>query len=180
MDNAFVHYTIPTKEYIKPYIETNFGIPARFTPNSYFGIVLQSMIDNPLRVRKKKLEIEHRCFDKFTAPLALAFPKWFIMRREYALNISDLHIITLNKLFEEKFELDFHNFCLMYVLHGKQIKIAIEDFCTANKIEIDQHISYDALKKKEYRYRLENAKKLSKFTSPLATLKGFSYVRTIS
>jgi hypothetical protein len=77
------------------------------------------------------------------------------------------NISYLNKHFEEKFEEELCRHCFLLNLFGIEIKEALEDFCKRQNIEIEEDITYEALKKKEYRERKKLEEKLSKAVLPV-------------
>jgi hypothetical protein len=52
-------------------------------------------------------------------------------------------------------------------LTGIEFKDALEDFCKRYNIEIEEDITFEALKKKEYRERKKLKEKLSKLVPPI-------------
>ena len=148
------HYsiTIPTKPYLKKYIESLYGKPVVFTQDNYFGMSLTGFLNRKFFVRHNE-SITHKRFDEFSAGLQLYFPRWWITQSHFGTDLPKMNIIYLNKTFEERLEEDLSRHCIILDLIGIQIKDSIEDFCKMHCIEIDEDITMDALKKKEYRFR---------------------------
>lgn len=86
------------------------------------------------------------------------FPRYWAYQYKFKTQLPKCNIIYLNKHFEERFEEDLYKFCLVQTASGMQIKNALEAFCKLHHIEIEEDITYDALKQKEYRKRKEVAR----------------------
>jgi hypothetical protein len=148
---------IPTKPYLKQYLESLYGDPITFSTDNYFGISLLGFLEKKF-YRKQTEAITHRQVDRFTSPLKVLLPKWWLTKSDFGTEIPEKNIILLNKLFEERFEEDLCKHCLLFAAVGVEIKIVIEEFCRIHNIEIETHITAEALKKKEYRYRISKQK----------------------
>ena len=148
------HYsiTIPTKPYLKKYIQSLYGSPVVFTKENYFGMSVLGFMDRKFYFRESK-ELVHRYFDKFSDPMQMYFPRWWMLQAHYGTDLPPQNIVSINKLFEERFEGDMCMHALLHSICGVQIKDALEDFCNLHHIIIDEDISYDALIKKESRTR---------------------------
>jgi hypothetical protein len=164
------HYPIclPTKAYLKPYLESLYGSPVIINPNNTFGVLLSSLLHRPRRLHERKDVIEYRVFDKFNTQLLVYLPKWWLTKYEFGHTLEEEQIISLNKFFEEQFEERLVEHCSLAIIYHVEIKKALEEFCWRHKIEIEEHITYDALKKKEYRARKEKEK-----TADLSTENSF-------
>jgi hypothetical protein len=97
--------------------------------------------------------LHYRVFDKFDTKLNIHFSSY---QKEICLN--EHSIISFNKFFEERFEEDLCKHCELAMIYKVEIKKSLEEFCWRHHIEIDRDITFDALKKKEYRHR-ESLKK---------------------
>ncbi|MEJ7830818.1 MAG: hypothetical protein WKF91_21615 [Segetibacter sp.] len=144
--------TIPTKPYLKKYLQALYGEPLFFTINNHFGICIAAFLWRPIQFHHRKELLKIRT-DKFEDKLTINLPMAFLTARQSGFYISDNHIITLNKLFENRFEEDLWRFCMAMNLRKRETKDAIEDFCYVYKISIDDDITFEALKKKEWRFR---------------------------
>jgi hypothetical protein len=67
--------------------------------------------------------------------------------------ISDQHTIILNKLFETKFAEELWKMTTIMNILGIETKDALIEICNTYGIVIDDDITFDALKQKEFRYR---------------------------
>lgn len=80
------------------------------------------------------------------------------------------HIIAINQFWKKSFDHQLHLFCMKYVNKEARFagySMAIEAFARMNGIDIDQDISFDGLKKAEYRFRTK-----TKLTSISQIIKG--------
>lgn len=152
------HYTIvlPTKPYIAMYIQSLYGNPVIFSSENYFGMSLLGFMERKFYFRQNETYV-HRAFDKLTHPLKLYFPRGWLTQSHFPYDLPTQNVIKINKLFEERFEEDLSKHCILMNLCNVDIKQAIEDFCSIHGIDIGEddksHITFDALKKKEYRTR---------------------------
>lgn len=149
---SFFTITVQTKPYIKKYLHAKYGNPLIFSTDNYFGICLAGLLQRPIRVHKKKEALRLRT-DRFNAFLEISCPMSFLTNDVLGFDISDSNVISLNKLFEEKFEEELTFYTTILNICGVETKDALEDFCKNYDIEIGDDISFDALKKKEYRFR---------------------------
>ncbi len=152
LNKSYFTISIFTKPYLKKYLETRYGSPITFTTDNYFGMSVVSLLERPLHIHKKKEFIRLRT-DRFEDKLIIHCPISFLSKYRYGVDITDEKTISLNKLFEEKFEEELTFFCQILSICGVEIKDALEEFCKNFNIDIGTDISYDALKKKEYRFR---------------------------
>lgn len=90
--------------------------------------------------------------------MQMYFPRWWMLQAHFGLDLPPQNIILLNKLFEERFEEDLAKHCRLQEICGVQIKHSMEEFCNLHNIVVDEDISEDALKKKEYRTRQQFSK----------------------
>ncbi len=156
--------TIPTKTYLKKYLNTLYGSPIVFTTINYFGMSLIGFLERKFYNRDSNEVITYQKFDVLNDQVNIHLPRHWLAKnnRGYGYDINTANIILLNKLFEERFEEDLCRFCLVYASAGVEIKDAIEEFCRLFSISLEEDISYEAVKKKEYRYR----KKMEELFTP--------------
>ncbi len=157
MDN-FTPLNLPTKPYLKAYLHALYGSPVIFNADNYFGIVMMGLLERPVRHQESPKVLKFRVFDKFDSTITIYLPKWWLTKYQFGHSLSNNHIISINKLFEQRFEEDLFKHCNLASIYKIDIKKAIEQFCVQHLIVIEEDISYDALKKKEYRYRKEKEK----------------------
>jgi hypothetical protein len=141
-----------TKPYLKKYLQALYGDPLIFTSKNFFGSILIGLLDktSPSGESKKVLRLR---LDKFTTSLVVYCPMWFLKEHKYGFNISEAHMIAMNKLFEQRFTEDLFKFCHVLNMCGIDLEDALEEFCKQYNIELDVDATMDGLKQKEYRYR---------------------------
>lgn len=82
--------------------------------------------------------------------------KEFMLERKYiAPNLTRTFVNQLDTVLDKEFKKDLFHFVHFHVIQGIERKEAIERFCTKFDIH-ETDISFEALKKAEYRYRKEN------------------------
>ncbi len=171
--------TIKTKAFLKPYLEALYGSPICFSFKHTLGTVIVGLLERPYKTHKRKEIIQFRVFDKFETDLTIYLPKAWLKGRlnkpDYEL--SDDSIIAFNKFFENLFEEDLYKFCELARIYKVERKKAIEDFCMRHRIGIEDHISYECLQKKEYRFHKEQEK--LKNTFPLLSSQKFAFKKII-
>jgi hypothetical protein len=116
-------------------------------------------------------ELVHKAFDVFDEQLEIFLPRWWMLQSHFGTDIPAQNIILINKLFEERFEEDLSKYCSM---KGGKIKKSIEDFCTRHQISIDDDITFDALKQKEYRERKKMEKLYCKVVPSFSHASSFA------
>lgn len=143
--------TIPTKPYLSKYLQSLYGSPIVFSTKNYFGTSLLGYLTTRMYFQAETMT--HQKFDSFNTFMSVQLPRHWLYQYKFKTQIPKCNIIYLNKHFEERFEEDLTRFCILYTQQGGQIKNALEAFCKNHSIEIDDDITYDALKQKEYRAR---------------------------
>lgn len=148
------YYTIgiPTKPYLKKYFQTLYGKPIVFDRDNYFGTSLTGYLERKFFTRQSA-DLKYRHFDNFCDVLIVHMPGWWLKQSHFATDIPVGNVIAINKHFEERFEEDLVKFVRVMQLAGIQIKSALEKFLEAHDIEVDEDITYDAIKKKHQRKR---------------------------
>lgn len=139
-----------------------YGSDLRFTTENLFGITVAAFLEKPLEFHKTKEELRCRT-DRYTEPMTIQLHKSFLSkRRSYGFDISDASTISFNKLFETRFNEDLLRWCELGVIYKVEYKKNIEDFCMRHKIELEYDITFEAIKKKEYRFRKKSAPQVSR------------------
>jgi len=149
---------LPTKPYLKKYIQAQYGNPVCFSTKNYFGLTVAISLKKPLRSQDSPAAKRIR-FDSFTSSINIKAAPSFLSHYDYDLSISENQALTVNKLMEAKFEEELYQFCLALYMVGIETKDALQAFCNKYGIEIEEDIAFDTLKKKEYRFRKEVEKK---------------------
>lgn len=138
---------IPTKPYLKKYIQTLYGRPVIFTRENNFGMAVLAFLDEKRYFRHDK-KLVHKAFDKFDDKIEIHFPRWWKDRSKFNKGFSEQSVVNINKLFEEQMESHLSFYCRT---RNVEIRSSLYDFCFLHSIEIDIDITYEALKQKEYR-----------------------------
>ena len=149
---------IKTKRFLRPYLEALYGNPVCFSFNSTLGTILAGLLERPYKTHKRKDLIQFRVFDKFDKDLIIYLPKSWLKEYKVGHSLSDHSIVAFNKFFENMFEEDLYKFCELARSYKTETKLAIEDFCMRHHISIEEDITYDCLKQKEFRFRKEQQK----------------------
>jgi hypothetical protein len=147
--------TIPCKSYIKKYCVVNYGDPIFLSFNSSFGDTVLTKISSPdiLIVNKDAISI---AFRHFNAKLKFVLPfHWF---GRVSTELSEQQIFRINKYIEGLFKDDLYSFVRISSWNGISRKKAILFFTDFYDINIGEELSYDALKKAEYRRRVASKK----------------------
>lgn len=147
-------FRLPVKTYIQKYLTTLYGeiIPAIM--DSDIGFVVLNTLASRLEAQvcrgynNQAIGATAQSTITFTVP----FHYFYLTKRELSVHTC----ILLNRYFENKFETDLNNHIRMQMAIGVGYKQAIEDFARQHNIDLIDDISYDALKKKEYRSRKKN------------------------
>lgn len=143
---------ILTKPYLKKYIHSLYGRTVIFSTANQFGTIIMALLEKPSVIRESKEKIKVQ-LNEYDAELLIFCPIWFIKKNMYGFDISENHMLSLNKFIEQRFTEDLYKFCYILNRIGVSLEDGIAEFCKCHDIEIDEDITLDALKKKEYRYR---------------------------
>ena len=144
--------TIPSKPYLIKYLQSLYGNPIIFSSNNYFGTSLIGYVTTRIYLQNQSHFIR-RQLDQLSEPLTFYLPRYWLFEYKYKTQLPQCNIIYLNKHIEEKFEDELTLYCFTLYSIGIERKSAIEGFCDRHNISIEDDISYEALKRKEYRCR---------------------------
>lgn len=160
------HFTIklPVKPYVKKFIITTYGNGIKLDwYNPIGGIVLSLLQTNSFFVNMNKAKKDKRILNLkesilFYAPISTM--------RYKGDSLSPDRIIAANRVLESLFIEKLSLFCEKKIRnHSRRpgIDNAILAFCEEHSIEIDVDITFEALKKAEYRHRKNTQKNLQTF-----------------
>ncbi len=155
--NDYYLYKIPTKKYMRCYLQKLYGSPLVFTSNNYFGTTLLGFLT--MRCPQKITKLQHQHVDQFDTPLEIYMPRYFLTNKRFMTDLPAENIVALNKHFENRFVEDLARYTLTMQLLDVPIQESTEDFCTRHGIEIEEHIGLEAIWKKEQRARLNMLKR---------------------
>lgn len=162
---------IPTKTYLRKYITAKNSLD--LTYNSTLGTIILCLLDKKshnINMNEKAMESRLQYMNDritFTTSINTLFYKGLVLTTD--------KIIAINRYMENAFLEDLHHWCTKD-LPGKAIidrgwirgiDLSIESFAKNYGIELDVDISYDALKKAEYRYRKRLQEKTKNFVPPI-------------
>jgi hypothetical protein len=149
------HYTlnIPTKPYLAKFIARKYGDPIILSNHNLFGNIVFSLLQKEICTHFN-LKKKHVRFRSFTDHLVCKAPLRYTS--SYGVDLTDDHIIQLNRYFENEFEESLHHHVKLSIKQEGRYKgyeSALEAFAFDNGIVLEHHIAMDALKKMEYRFR---------------------------
>jgi len=147
---------IPTSPHIKCLIRHEFGDPIPINNQSLIGVFMIGVLQKEnFNTRQPDGKADTR-FLYFTEKVTCVAP--ISLLKDMGWNLKRDHIIQFNRFFEEYFDRELYIHVKRNTLTDTRYagyKQAIESFAARYFIEVEQHITYEALKKKEYRYRMK-------------------------
>lgn len=163
--------SVPCKAYIKKYFTSVYGSIITLNHQSDFGdTILTKMSTVPLSQVNKTILNQ---FDRdFNDALKFQLPIDSFYRIEH--NLTKQQIYSINRYLENVFETDLFMVVATAGVFGVEKKVAIERFTARFGIQLEDDITYEALKRKEYRYRNSSTAKnlfLNQLSSPFAVFK---------
>lgn len=159
------HFTfiLPCKTHIKKFVTATLGAPIIVDLKTDTGFVILSTLTSRLEGKVPRGSIDHwedRYKDKLTFRIPIHY--FSISKKE----TSPFTFVLLNRYFENLFEKEFNIFVGKKKNEGATIKKCIEDFLDQYGIDLEIDISFDAIKKSEWRYRKTLSNKVSRNLSP--------------
>src|SRR4051812_9454892 len=109
--NGFYTIAIPTKPYLKKFLQSLYGTPTIFDRDNYFGTSLIGYLERKFFTRQSN-SVSYRHFDNFTTPIVISMPSWWLGQTHFATDIPQGNVIYINKHFEERFEEDLVKFTM--------------------------------------------------------------------
>ncbi len=160
-------FRLPVKKYIQKYLTSLHGetIPAIMETDIGFVVLstLTSRLDGKVcRGYNNQWRDPYQATVTFTIP----FHYFYLAKKQ----VSVYTTILLNRYFENKFEEALCNHVEKQGFAGQKLKASIESFARQYNIEIEEDISYEALKKMEYRSRKKNEELFVRRLSPAKNL----------
>ncbi len=161
--------SIPTKTYLKKYLHRRYGSPIQVSSQTLFGMVVISFLEKKVYSDQPIADRDFR-YASFTDKLEVVLPAYRFYHM--GLHLSKEKAIVLNRYFEEQFEEDLYRHCLTRV-DSERAKLirkgkggcgydkAINEFADIHGIELDVDITFECLKKSEYRHRKKLEKRFS-------------------
>jgi hypothetical protein len=147
------HFTvsIPVKRYIKKYLMSRYGQLLIAQASTPFGdIVLTKLQDT--KATKLSFSDRNIRLKTFNDVMKVRVPYDYF----YSIGkrgVSDHSVIKINCFFENQFKELLYDYVKNALSFGSDIKSAIEKFADQYNIEIEHDITFECLKKMEYRCR---------------------------
>lgn len=157
------HYSIqlPTKAYLCRYVQTIYGQGSDKTvtidPTSDFGDLIFTKLSSNIHCNLSPVEVNHK-LSRLPDKIKMQIPfHWF--RKLPVKDLSPHQVIRINRHLQNIFERDLCEivFRAHYFL-GIDRQTAIECFAHNHGIQLEVDVTFEALKKMEYRYRHEHAR----------------------
>ena len=160
-------FVLPSKTHIKKFITSTHGDPIRLDLKTDIGFVILATLTSRLdgKCGRGSGLIDH-WQDRYKDKIIFKIPFHYldISRKE----VSPYTFALLNRYFENQFEAELNRHIQKSIAGGNTIKKGIENFMDHYGIELEEDISYDAVKKAEYRSRKNLSKKSTRILSPAA------------
>jgi len=166
--NPHFSVKLPTKAYLKKYLEVLCGTPVTFDTNSYLGKVIALVLDKSVYPELSR-KVIHKSFDVYDKELTIFLPIRWIKKYYYGTDINSKKVVYINKLIEDRFEDELFMYCQALDLLGIERKDALLEFCKKYNLEIDEDITFECIKKMEYRIRQKHVGKSVSFVSPIVS-----------
>lgn len=167
-----IHYftvRLPVKTYIRKYITSNYGDPLLLNLDTDIGFLMLSTLTSRLESKMSRGYLD-LWKNRFTDEITFRIPyHFFSITRK---SVPPTTYILVNRFLESIFERDLSRYVSLHRAAGHETKKAIELFCENNRIDLEVDISYEAIKKQEYRSRKKIFEKSSRILSPQKTLFG--------
>jgi len=154
---ASKHFTIclPTKPFLKKFLEAKFGSPIQFGLDDFFGMVIASVMDKNVYPNRSHKEIKVN-FDKYDVEAKIFLPFCWLKYYRYGNGVEPKKAVFINKMLEHSFENELYTYVRMHT--KKDIRYrgyipAYESFAQLYNLVIDEDITLENLQKTEYRFR---------------------------
>lgn len=158
------HYSVslPVKAYIKKYIHTIEGSPIRFDSNSMLCMIIRAYLQSKAKSGRSRQELISAVSIR-RERLEIQIPKTKKNISVIGLHIKEDNIVLINRYLEELFEQELHRFINQYIQSAegryKGYKEAYFSFAELYNIVLEEDITFDGLKKLEYRNRKKYSEK---------------------
>lgn len=159
---------VPTKTHLRKYIYAKHGYPLKLNYQTNYGTLILCMLNRAdFSIKMSKFDIDVRLSHmnnsiELTAPIGTMHYKGYSMT-------SDA-VIAVNRFFENEFAEELYRYCRDHIKDRSWrpgIADAIHSFAEIYGIDVDTDISFDALKKCEWRYRKREEEKQKKRSETL-------------
>ena len=168
MANKQFSVQIPTSPYMAKFLAKRYGNPVPINNKNLLGTTLISLMEKPgFHVQMKPNDKQLYFYKQFTTKLQSVAP--LSLMKDYNYNLTIDQVIQMNRFFDNYFEQILYIFCAAKINRNQRhvgYDDAIFEFADIHEIAIGQDVSFDCLKKNEYRYRKNLEKKLFGELSP--------------
>lgn len=154
---------ITTKPYLAQFIKAQYGSPVVLSNREMFGTIVLSLLQKNVCLHKN-LNEKHISLRSFTTYFECLAPYTYL--KSFGVDLEDDQIIQLNRYFDDEFERQLYQFVQFNIqgdIRYKGYARALYAFCKMYGIHVGDHITFEALKKTEYRFRKNLETKLARF-----------------
>lgn len=142
----------PTKPFLHRYLVSINGGSLVFSLKSSFGMMIASAAEKELYPDLNWNRI-HQAFNKYTDTAILHLPKDWLANYRYGFSLQPKQVVFINNMLQKRFAEELEVYCCYARKFGLMNKDAYYEFAERHGIEIDEHITFDNLKKMEQRQR---------------------------
>jgi hypothetical protein len=159
---------IPTKPYLRKYIHKRYGHPIPLNHRTLIGSVILSYLQKKVYSDRSSQEDLRNTFSQFTERIECVIPQNEVIWGTGGLNIEVAKVLVINRYFGNQFEEDLYHFCQRNITPGRYAGYdrALDLFAKRYDIEFEEDITFEALKKMEYRYRKSFEQNLTAIVPP--------------
>lgn len=158
---------VPTKIYLRKYITAKYGNPFPLNYNSTLGTLIICLLDKtPFSTGMNSSDKDVR-LSYMNDAIECVSPA--VSARYKSFELDNDKIIAVNRYMENEFTLELHKWCedrKEKRVWRPGIDKAINSFADQYNIVVDVDITFDALKKAEYRHRIRAQKIFQSFVPP--------------
>lgn len=146
---------IPTKPYLRKYIHKHFGHPIVLNHRTLFGSVILGYLQKKVYSDRSNSRDLQSTFSQFTDRIECVISQNEVYFGNGGLFIEPAKVLVINRYFANQFEHDLYHFCKQNTTQGRYAGYdrALYQFADKYGIEMEEDISFEGLKKMEYRYR---------------------------
>jgi hypothetical protein len=151
---------VPTKTHLRKFIYAKHGYPLKLNYQTNYGTIILCMLnreDFSIKMSQFKIDVRLAHMNdsiELTSPINTMHYKGY--------NMSSDAVIAVNRYFENEFAEELYRYCRDNIKDRNWrpgIHQAIHSFAEIYGIEVDIDISFEALKKCEWRYRKREEEK---------------------
>lgn len=146
--------TVPTQTYISRFLTSRYGQVIPIHEKTLLGKDLLNMIRYPLGCQLSSSQ-RNLLYGHYNDQLKLSIP--LKLKNSVVHDLSIEHIVTINQYLKKYFDTQLCQFCIQHINSERKNKVgykqAIEIFARMHKIDLEEDISYECLKKSDYRFR---------------------------